>query len=96
MPLAELQSIWISKYLLGQYALPAPQDLQQIIQREREALRKRFGNSPRHTMEVDYLPYVRSVQKEMRRGTKRQAPATPLIQRESQRAEEAHSLSAEH
>ena len=81
MPLAELQSIWVSKYLLGEYALPPQQELQQRIQRERETLRKRFGNSPRHTMEVDYLPYVRSVQKEMQRGMKRHTQQKPFIQR---------------
>lgn len=82
MPLAEIQSIWISKYLLGQYALPPQEELLRDIQRERAALRKRFGDSPRHTMEVDFLPYVRGVQKEMQRGAKR--PAQPaLIQRES-------------
>ena len=83
MPLAEIQSVWISKYLLGEYALPPQEELQRDIQREREALRKRFGNSPRHTMEVDFLPYVRGVQKEMKRGAKR-PNKTALIQRESQ------------
>lgn len=81
MPLAELQSIWISKYLLGEYALPPRQALLRDIATEREAGRKRFGNSPRHTMEVDYLPYVRGVKKEMQRGAKR-SDKHALIQRE--------------
>lgn len=81
MPLAELQSIWISKYLLGEYALPPRQAFLRDITTEREAERKRFGNSPRHTMEVDYLPYVRGVKKEMQRGAKR-AGKHAMIQRE--------------
>ncbi len=89
MPLAELQSIWVSKYLLGEYALPPREELLRDIQREREALRKRFGNSPRHTMEVDFLPYVRGVQKEMKRGAKRPGRVA-LIQRESQAVEAVH------
>jgi dimethylaniline monooxygenase (N-oxide forming) len=80
MPLAELQSIWVSKYLLGEYALPPQDELLRDIQREREALRKRFGNAPRHTMEMDYDPYVREVWREMKRGAKRPR-AMPLIKR---------------
>lgn len=86
MPLAELQSIWVSKYLLGAYTLPRQQALLQDIQQERALLRKRFGNSPRHTMEVDFLPYVRGIHKEMRRGRKRPSSAPALIQPEAQAA----------
>jgi dimethylaniline monooxygenase (N-oxide forming) len=82
MPLAELQSVWVSKYLLGRYGLPPQNELLKDIQREREEVRKRYGNSPRHTMQVDFAPYVTSVHKEMKRGMQR--PTTPLIQREAQ------------
>ena len=85
MPLAEMQSIWVSKYLLGQYALPPTAELQQDIQRERDEMRKRYGTAPRHTMQVDFEPYIKNVQKEMQRGMKR--PATPLIRPEAQTVE---------
>lgn len=87
MPLAELQSIWVSRYLLGEYTLPSPQALLQDIHQESKKLRKRFGNSPRHTMEVDFLPYVRGIRTEMRRGGKRLPSAPALIQRERQATE---------
>ena len=87
MPLAELQSIWVSKYLLGEYALPAQQEFQRHIQQEHDKLSKRFGDSPRHTMEVDFLPYVRGIQQEMRRGRKRSPSSPALIQRETRTAE---------
>lgn len=96
MPLAELQSIWISKYLLGQYALPPQQELLRDIQQEHEKLYKRFGSSPRHTMEVDFLPYVHGVQKEMQRGKKRRAASAPLIQPEAQLVENSQAVSASH
>lgn len=86
MPLAEVQSHWISKYLLGEYALPVSDEMARAIQHERETMRKRYGNSPRHTMQVDFAPYVRSVQKEMQRGGKRPG-ATPLVQRVTQAVE---------
>ena len=85
MPLAEIQSIWVSKYLLGQYALPPTAELQQDIQREHDEMRKRYGTAPRHTMQVDFEPYIKNVQKEMQRGMKR--PATPLIRPEAQTVE---------
>ncbi len=79
--IARLQSIWIGKYLLGEYALPSTPDMIRDIHLERVTMRKRYGNSPRHTMQVDFEPYVMSVQQEMRRGAKR--PAKPLIERET-------------
>lgn len=82
MPLAEIQSIWVSKYLLGEYALPESQEMVRHIQEERESMLKRYGNAPRHTMQVDFAPYVRDVQKEVQRGAKRPDSA-PLIQREA-------------
>lgn len=85
MPLAELQSIWVSKYLLGEYTLPSRAEMERDIRRERETMRKRYGNAPRHTMQVDFVPYVDGVQKEMKRGMKH--PATsPLLQREMSEA----------
>ena len=81
MPLAELQSKWVASYLLGRYALPSPAEMMQDIQREREEVRKRYGNSPRHTMQVDVEPYVKGVLKEMKRGAKR-LKHSPLVQRE--------------
>src|SRR6266852_3530521 len=81
MPLAELQSKWVASYLLVRYALPSPAEMIQDIQREREDMRKRYGNSPRHTMQVDFEPYVVGVLKEMKRGEKR-PPQPPLMQRE--------------
>jgi dimethylaniline monooxygenase (N-oxide forming) len=81
MPLAELQSKWVGKYLLGEYTLPSQSEMIQDIQREREDMRKRYGNSPRHTMQVDFQAYVVGVLKEMKRGEKRPSQP-PLIQRE--------------
>lgn len=95
MPLAEVQSEWVSKYLLGEYALPAPDEMRHTIQHEREVMRKRYGNSPRHTMQVDFAPYVRGALREQRRGTRRPG-ATPLIQRAAQPAAVASGVTTGH
>ena len=77
MPLAEFQSIWVSKYLLGQYGLPSPREMEQSIEHARQEMRRRYGNAPRHTIQVDPGPYIASMRKEMQRGSRR--PATPLL-----------------
>jgi len=71
MPLAELQSEWVADYLIGDYALPAVAEMQQAINKDRDAMRKRYGNAPRHTMQVDFAPYVSLVRKERSRGSVR-------------------------
>jgi hypothetical protein len=82
MPLAEVQSQWVSKYLLGLYGLPPHEEMQREIQHEREVMRKRYGNAPRHTMQVDFETYIEAVHKELKRGKKR--PTTPLVQQAHQ------------
>jgi dimethylaniline monooxygenase (N-oxide forming) len=71
MPLAELQSEWVADFLLGDYALPSAAEMQQAIHKDREAMHRRYGNAPRHTMQVDFAPYVSMVKKERSRGQAR-------------------------
>jgi hypothetical protein len=67
MPLAEIQSQWIAKILTGEVALPGKEFMKKDIQREAKINRKRYQNSKRHTIQVDFLPYKNILQKEMRR-----------------------------
>lgn len=67
MPLAEVQSRWIAKLLTGECRLPDRQTMLRAIEAEKAALRKRYINSPRHTMQVDFHPYRESILKEMKR-----------------------------
>jgi dimethylaniline monooxygenase (N-oxide forming) len=71
MPIAEQQSTWVSDYLLGRYALPAPGELRADIERERERMFKRYVRSKRHTMQVDFDDYLAALAKERRRGEER-------------------------
>src|ERR1035437_4353162 len=57
MPLAETQSEWVAEYLLGDYAMPSEEDVRADIEREREAMFKRYVKSKRHNMQVDYDEY---------------------------------------
>jgi thioredoxin reductase len=73
MPLAEVQSEWVSEYLLGEYAMPSEEDMRDDIERERTAMFKRYLKSKRHTMEVDFDEYIYQLAKERKRGHKRAA-----------------------
>lgn len=68
MPLAELQSKWVADLLEGKARLPSRDTMHCDIAKEGEAMRKRYVNSNRHTIQVDYYPYVAQVKKEMKMG----------------------------
>jgi flavin-binding monooxygenase-like protein len=71
MPLAAEQGRWIARYLRGEYALPDDATLREDIGREREAMRKRYVASKRHTMQVDYDDYLLALRQEIEAGAKR-------------------------
>jgi dimethylaniline monooxygenase (N-oxide forming) len=89
MPIAELQAEWVADLLEGAVALPAPAAMRREIQREEAAMRKRYVASTRHTIQVDYYPYMRLIGKERRRrrGVKRALPAA--VQRPAEIAQAA-------
>lgn len=67
MPLAEAQAEWLAELLAGEAALPpAPQMREEIAEYERW-LKKRFVASKRHTIEVDFHPYLRELRRERKR-----------------------------
>jgi dimethylaniline monooxygenase (N-oxide forming) len=67
MPLAEVQSKWIAKILKGETNLPNKDEMLKSIQEDKEAMAKRYKESPRHTLQVDFHPYKESIEREMRR-----------------------------
>ena len=68
MPIAELQAEWIADLLEGRAALPEPEVMRTEIADEEEAMRRRYVASPRHTIQVDYQPYMRLLRAERRRA----------------------------
>ena len=71
MPIAELQSEWVSDFLAGRYALPSPGDLRADIEDERRRMFKRYVASKRHTMQIDFDDYVAALAKERKAGAER-------------------------
>jgi hypothetical protein len=64
MPLAEAQAEWIADLLSGRAALPAAAEMWRENEVEEEKQRKRFVASKRHTVEVDFYPYLREIRRE--------------------------------
>jgi dimethylaniline monooxygenase (N-oxide forming) len=72
MPLAEAQSEWIADLLAGRASLPPAAQMQKEIDLEETRQAKRFVASKRHTVEVDFYPYLREIRRERKRAA---APA---------------------
>jgi dimethylaniline monooxygenase (N-oxide forming) len=68
MPIAEAQSEWVADLLSGRSKLPAAAEMKSEIAVEEEKQRKRFVASKRHTVEVDFHPYLREIRRERRRA----------------------------
>jgi hypothetical protein len=75
MPIAEAQAKLVAAHLAGEYALPSATLMETLTERERERLRARFGNSPRHTMQLDFDEYLAALAEEAASGRKRAARA---------------------
>jgi dimethylaniline monooxygenase (N-oxide forming) len=73
MPLAEAQAAWIAETLLGDYVPPADADVRRQMAAEHRRYRRRFYDSPRHTMEVDFDRYLWELARERRKGRARAA-----------------------
>jgi len=67
MPLAEAQCEWVADLLVGRASLPSAEEMKREIAIEEEKMRKRFVASKRHTVEVDFYPYLREIRRERKR-----------------------------
>ena len=52
----------------GKADLPGPERMHRVIEREDRRMAKRYVASKRHTIQVDFLPYMRTLRRERRRG----------------------------
>lgn len=67
MPLAEAQCEWVADLLGGRAQLPPAGEMKREIAAEEGRMRKRFVASKRHTVEVDFHPYLREIRRERKR-----------------------------
>jgi dimethylaniline monooxygenase (N-oxide forming) len=71
-PIAERQAVLAAEYLAGRCALPDADDMTDDMNREREAMFKRYVRSKRHTMQVDFDPFMKKLAQVIEAG-KREA-----------------------
>jgi dimethylaniline monooxygenase (N-oxide forming) len=81
MPLAEAQSEWIADVLQGSCALPGEAEMRRVIEREDRRMAERYVASKRHTIQVDFYPYLRTIQRERRRAKRGRALSSVLAGR---------------
>jgi dimethylaniline monooxygenase (N-oxide forming) len=74
MPIAEIQSEWVADLLQDRTTLPSEQQMNREIARYRAATAKRYGRSARHTIQVDFLAYLREIRRERRMSARQNAP----------------------
>jgi dimethylaniline monooxygenase (N-oxide forming) len=71
MPLAEAQAEWVADLLGGRGTLPSPVEMRTEISAEEKKMKKRYVASKRHTIQVDFQPYLREIRKERKRASQR-------------------------
>jgi dimethylaniline monooxygenase (N-oxide forming) len=72
MPIAEAQSEWLADLLTDGAALPPAAEMRNEIAAYERWMDKRFVSSKRHTIEVDFHPYLREIRKERKRSASAQ------------------------
>jgi cation diffusion facilitator CzcD-associated flavoprotein CzcO len=71
MPIAEAQAEWVADLLSGRAALPSPIEMREAIAAEERKMRKRYVASKRHTIQVDFHPYLRQISRERKKAAQR-------------------------
>ena len=68
MPLAELQAVWIAKLIKNEVRLPDRATMLRSIAQEADKNRRRYRQSARHTLQVDFHAYKQRIERELKRG----------------------------
>jgi cation diffusion facilitator CzcD-associated flavoprotein CzcO len=65
------QAEWVADLLGGRASLPPQGEMRKAIAEEEARQRKRFVASKRHTVEVDFHPYLREIRRERKQAAQR-------------------------
>ena len=71
MPIAESQSEWVADLLEAKAGLPSAAEMREEIAAEEKRMRRRYVASKRHTIQVDFHPYLREIRRERKQGAQR-------------------------
>ncbi|MRH87837.1 NAD(P)-binding protein [Nocardia sp. SYP-A9097] len=70
---AEQQSKLVAAYLTGNYHLPSQPEMVEEMRVKEQERSGQYYDSPRHTIQTEFEPYVRDLKREIERGAKRAA-----------------------
>jgi thioredoxin reductase len=76
MPIAEAQAEWVADLLDGRAALPSAQQMRAEVAGYERKMRKRYVASKRHTIQVDFHPYLREIRRERKKAAQRAGDAS--------------------
>ncbi len=71
MPIAEAQSEWVADLLGGRAKLPSAAEMREEIGDYEKKMRRRYVASKRHTVQVDFHPYLREIRRERKQAAQR-------------------------
>lgn len=95
MPIAEAQAKLIGDHLLGEVAFPDQSCMEREMAHERATMVKRYADrAPRHTMQVDFSPYLGGLQRLDKKGRKSAARSGQQPPLEARAAAQAHANQA--
>jgi len=63
MPISEMQARWITRVFNGKSSLVSKKDMWADIKRTQEEMALRYKKSARHTIQIDYVPYMDEIAK---------------------------------
>ncbi|XP_063796098.1 flavin-containing monooxygenase 5-like isoform X2 [Pseudophryne corroboree] len=65
MPVSEMQTRWATRVFKGLSQLPSMNEMKMEINKRKEYNQKRYVKSDRHTIQVDYVPYMDELAEEI-------------------------------
>jgi len=71
MPIAEAQAEWVADLLAGRGSLPGVGEMREEIVGAERRMRRRYVASKRHTIQVDFHPYLREIRRERKQAAQR-------------------------
>jgi thioredoxin reductase len=71
MPIAEAQSEWVADLLSGRGSLPGEAEMREAVGETERRMQRRYVASKRHTIQVDFHPYLREIRRERKLAVQR-------------------------
>jgi dimethylaniline monooxygenase (N-oxide forming) len=68
IPLVEIQARWMAGVLAGEIALPSPEAMRAELREHWRGVKRRYVDSARYTLEVDYRDYATQMREDMESG----------------------------